>query len=324
MGVSRRRPDVHDSSVERSGGFAVEVASIAVGAGPGSLCASGDGRRVLVSNGEADTVSVIKLDPAAIERTIRVGGNPAGIVAAPDPSRAYVIVRTAAPPARLAVIDAGSGVVSRVPLVGSPGELAGGGPGRLVHATDRGAATVSVVDPGVGVVGRIRLDAGTRPGPMVPGPGGRLYVSGQIDGEGILLAIDTGRRVVVDRLRFPFRPGRLALAPDGRRLYVTSPADGAVWIVETAGALSTVGAPICVGDGVSGVAVSPDGRLLYVTDGETTVSILDTADHRPLANPVVVGDSPVAVVTGPDSRRAFVGAFGSNTVAIVTVTPQSP
>lgn len=298
----------------------VDVASIPVGAGPDPLCVTGDGRRVLVSNAAADTVSVLDLGPAVVARTIQVGGGPAGIVAAPDASRAYVIVRAATPPARLAVIDTESGVVGRVRLVGSPGELAGGGPGQLVYTADRAVGTVSVVDPGTGVVGQVRLDAGTRPGPMVPGPGGRLYVSGQVDGEGILAAVDTGRRVVVDRLRFPFRPGRLALAPDGRRLYVTSPADGAVWIVATTGALTPTGVPIPVGDGVSGVAVSPDGQLLYVTDGESTVRIFGTSDHRPRANPVVIGDTPLTVVTGPDNRRAFVSVFGSNTVAILTVT----
>jgi YVTN family beta-propeller protein len=310
--------------VERSDGLVVEVASIPVGAGPDPLCVTGDGRRVLVSNVETDTVSVINLGPAVVGRTIPVGGSPAGIVAAMGASRAYVIVRRAAQPARLAVIDTGSGVVGRVRLVGSPGELARGGQGRLVYTADRAAGTVSVVDPGAGVVGQVRLDAGTRPGPMVLGPGGRLYLSGQVDGEGILAAVDTGRRVVVDRLRFPFRPGRLALAPDGRRLYVTSPADGEVWVVETTGALTPIGAAIPVGDGVSGVAVSPDGRLLYVTDGKATVSIFGTSDHLPRANPVVVGDTPLTVVTGPDYRHAFVSVFGSNTVAILTVTSQPP
>jgi YVTN family beta-propeller protein len=311
--------------VERSDGLVVEVASIPVGAGPDPLCVATDGRKVLVSNVEADTVSVIKVGPAAVAPTIPVGGSPAGIVTGADAPRAYVIVRRAAQPARLAVIDTGTGcVVGGVRLVGSPGELAGGGQGRLVFAADRAGGTVSVVDPGAGVVGQVRLDAGTRPGPMVLGPGGRrLYLSGQVEGEGILAAVDTGRRVVVDRLRFPFRPGRLALAPDGRRLYVTSPADGEVRVVDTTGSLAPIGAPIPVGDGVSGVAVSPDGRLLYVTDGKATVSIFGTADHLLRACPVVVGDTPLNVVTGPDGRHAFVSVFGSNTVAILTVTSEA-
>jgi len=212
-------------------------------------------------------------------------------------------------------------VVGAIWLVGSPGDVATTGDGRLLFASDRAAGTVSVVDPGTGLVGNVRLDAGTRPGPMVASRDGqRLYLSGEVDGKGVVAVVDTGRRVVVDRLRVGFRPGRLALAPDGRQLYVASPADGVVWVIDTVGVLTPVGAPIAVGDGVSGVAVSPDGRLLYTTDGEATVRILNTGGGLPAAQPVVVGDTPLDVVAGPDGRSAFASVTGSNAVAILTVT----
>ena len=67
--------------------------------------------------------------------------------------------------------------------------------------------------------------------------------------------------------------------------------------VSPAWGVTTVGTPITVGDGPSGVAFSPDGTTAYVTNqGDDTVSVLNF--DPPLAVPEVV---PALAKTGVDS-----------------------
>ncbi len=138
-------------------------------------------------------------------------------------------------------------------------------------------------------------------------------------------------------------PTALAVAPDGRRLYVTvidhtpspspSPpiiviappgapaaAGGKVYIIDTTNTLQNVtGTPISMGQRLRGIALTPDGRKAVVTDGqEKAIYILNTASG---AFETVTGaiEYPTAVAISPDGGRAFVVDNMQDNILIIDI-----
>jgi YVTN family beta-propeller protein len=70
-------------------------------------------------------------------------------------------------------------------------------------------------------------------------------------------------------------PSSVAVAPNGRRVYVTNHDSGSVSVIDAGS--NTVTATVPVGNGPSDVVVSPDGRRIYVTNHDSdSVSVIDT------------------------------------------------
>ena len=93
-------------------------------------------------------------------------------------------------------------------------------------------------------------------------------------------------------------PEWLAVAPNGKHVYVTNINSANVSVIRTA--TNTVVATIPVGTFPIGVAVTPDGTHAYVANnGSNNVSVIATATKTVVAT-VPVGTNPVGVaVTGP-------------------------
>ncbi|WP_351237358.1 serine/threonine-protein kinase [Streptomyces sp. NPDC002133] len=78
---------------------------------------------------------------------------------------------------------------------------------------------------------------------------------------------------------------------------------------------------IRVGDSPQGVTVSPDGRRGYVANFTSgSVSVIDTATHRTVGNPIPVGDTPEGVDVSPDGRRVYVTNSSSASVSVIDAT----
>jgi YVTN family beta-propeller protein len=70
-------------------------------------------------------------------------------------------------------------------------------------------------------------------------------------------------------------PSIVAVAPNGRRVYVTNYDSGSVSVIDADS--NTVTATVPVGNGPSDVVVSPDGHRIYVTNHDSdSVSVIDT------------------------------------------------
>jgi YVTN family beta-propeller protein len=120
--------------------------------------------------------------------------------------------------------------------------------------------------------------------------------------------IDTATNTVVATVGVGSNPFGVAVAPDGKRAYVTNAnAPGTVSVIDTAS--NTVVATVPVGDGPKGVAITPDGKHAYVTNTNIgTVSVIDTASNMVVAT-VAVGKGPRGVAVTPDGKHAYVANF---------------
>jgi YVTN family beta-propeller protein len=111
-------------------------------------------------------------------------------------------------------------------------------------------------------------------------------------------------------------PHGLALAPDGRSLYVTcegsqsllriSLPEGEVeWAVRTDREISHM------------VAITPDGRKAYVSNvGSGSVTVIDTEARRVLRH-IGTGDQPEGIDVSPDGREVWVGNRKSGTISVI-------
>ncbi|MFF4298422.1 YncE family protein [Streptomyces vinaceus] len=137
---------------------------------------------------------------------------------------------------------------------------------------DFGGSTVTFVDPARGPVGSVEV--GTAPYGLALGADGRAWVA---TAEGVAV-VDTATRTGLGRI--PYRTGTgpvttgeyrgggmgIALAPDGRRLYVGVNVPGGAGVLEVVDtATRTVTATVPVGRRPFDVDVAADGREVYAT-----------------------------------------------------------
>jgi YVTN family beta-propeller protein len=133
--------------------------------------------------------------------------------------------------------------------------------------------------------------------------------------------IDTNTNTVVTRIPVGIAPSGVAVAPDGKHVYVANSDyshdhDSTVSVINTA--TNTVVATFTVLQNPYAVAVSPDGRRLYVTAAlrSDAVSVIDTATNTQVA---VVGipPDPIAIAVTPDGKRAYVVSNQFNVVIVI-------
>jgi YVTN family beta-propeller protein len=145
--------------------------------------------------------------------------------------------------------------------------------------------------------------------------GRRVYVADS-SGRGAISVIDTATSAVAavvemgDGLTVPWLEGarRVAVSPDGRRVYATSPARYSVVVIDatTNQVVDTI--KITTGKYLfpTDLAVSPDGKRVYVTDfNGHSVSAIDTAANQVTAT-LPMSDFPWGVAVSPNSARLYV------------------
>lgn len=183
---------------------------------------------------------------------------------------------------------------------------------------------------------------------LITADGRTLYVS-LLTTRQALLVVDAGTGRLRRRIDTVASPQRLALSADGRRLFVTSAADGAVAVLDAAsgdavdvipagaGPLSIVAVPaepeaayVAGADGVravaagtasavvvpsvsapNGIAVTRDGSLALVAGRASgNVGIVDLRERR-LTAAVATGGAPFDVELDAGDRLAFAGNFAA-------------
>ncbi|MFF5333767.1 hypothetical protein [Streptomyces sp. NPDC013181] len=167
--------------------------------------------------------------------------------------------------------SASSAPASRAP-VPSVAPASGATPGGTLLVADFGGDTVTFVDPERGAFDRVEV--GTAPYGLVVGEDGRAWVA---TAEGVAV-VDTEKRTRLARVPYETRTGPattgeyrgggmgIALAPDGRRVYVgvnVPGGDGVLEVIDTATRRVTDTVP--VGRRPFDVDVSRDGGEVYAT-----------------------------------------------------------
>ncbi|MFG3497645.1 hypothetical protein [Streptomyces sp. NPDC047928] len=309
------------------------ISTIRVGEFPKHLLMDREGRRLYVGNAADNTVSVIDVGTLQVARTLLVDGPPGNLAATPDGHRVYaagfrerfvvpfdtrtVALRAGKRPeavtltrdGRLCVTNPGDGTVSVV-RTRPPSVRVGEDP--LAVALDGARAYVANGSSDDVSVIDTATDEVTATVPSVPvGPAGIVALAPDgrrlyVAGAGQVSAIDTATREPAGAVPFQ-EPTGVAVSPDGLRLYVT---DGTVGLVAlNTDTLGAVGSPVPLGDGPAGavdVAVTPDGKHVYVADATANRVMVLDSGNRALTASVPLGALPTFIAMSPVGRRAYI------------------
>jgi DNA-binding beta-propeller fold protein YncE len=237
-----------------------------------------------VANAADDTVTPIRAASNTAGRPIRVGPAPALIAISPDGQTAYVV-----------------GIGSLLPDAAAPVTLT---PVRT--ATNRPGPVITVCAPE-------NLGGVIAPDTIAITPDSRtVYVSCH----GTVVPVRAGADTASEPIRVS-SAGALAMAADGRTVYVANPDGNTITPISTA--TEEPGQPIVVGPSPDDMAVTPDGRTVLVLTslGVTSVTPVDAVTNRAGKPVAIQGAYAVAVAPGgstayvlatpdPDSQRGFV------------------
>jgi YVTN family beta-propeller protein len=182
-------------------------------------------------------------------------------------------------------------------------------------------ASVSVIDPVVSMTGSTSLFATV----VLKRPAAdwtksldqkRLYLSLPRAGE--VTVVDAETFKVVAGIPAGAEPMRLALQPDGRRLWVgddaKEPGKGGVTVIDTE--TSSVVATIPTGSGHHEIALAGD-RVAFVTNRESgTVTAIDAQTLERLKD-LATGPLPIAVAYSPLSASIYVADGKSGVIAVI-------
>ncbi|MGW3117092.1 beta-N-acetylglucosaminidase domain-containing protein [Streptomyces sp. NPDC001107] len=274
------------SSIDLSSGTSTDIA---VGANPGEVVVSADGRTAYAANQGSNTVSVIDVTAGKVTATVSVGRVPAGLALTPDGRTLWVANYTdgTVQPVDTTSLTAGT----PVPVGSGPENMAITPDGRTLYVANIHDNTVSPVDLGAGKA-EAAVPVGPSPFNVVAAPDGRtVYVSDS--GGSTITPINTATNDTEPTLLVTGQAYGLALSPDGRTLWV-SPSNG-----DTVTPVDTVtGAPgkqITVGRSAFDVALNWNGTTAYVTTADANALVpIETASGKVEA-PFTTGAYPLAV-----------------------------
>ena len=145
------------------------------------------------------------------------------------------------------------------------------------------------------------------------------YVANQYDGtNGSVSVIDTGNNTVVDTIQLIGNCAGIAVAPDGRHIYVADPLSQTVQVIETVNETNRLVATVLLSGSPTYVAVTPDGKRVYVANFvSNTVSVIDTTSNTVVGNPIPVGNGPHGFAVTPDGKSVYVVNLYSGTVSVI-------
>lgn len=180
---------------------------------------------------------------------------------------------------------------------------------------------VFVVDAGSNTLGAGPVAVECEPTSIAITPDGKFaYVASRLSDT--ISVLDTATDAVTATITLPSGNGvsRLAVSPDGQRVYATVLGAHSIVAINTSD--NTVIEPaIDLGFDAAGIAVSPDGSLIYATDAGTSggVAAIDAAAGTVMTT-IAVANHPSAVAFMPDGLFAYVTQAGINTAGEFTVS----
>jgi PQQ-dependent catabolism-associated beta-propeller protein len=211
------------------------------------------------------------------------------------------------------------------PIAPAPGDAR---PAPRAFVSNEFGGDVAIIDVAAGrIVGRVPVGpAGTaRPRGLALSPDGKMLFAAVTDASygqneagrrwQFIAAIDIATGRITARYVCGSDPERMALTPDGRRLYCSNEDASGASVLDVA--TGRVIATVPTGIEPEGVAVSPDGRWVYVTaETSNTITVIDSRTNRAVKN-FVVGARPRIVVFSPDGRRAYATAEAGGTLTVI-------
>lgn len=277
------------------------VNTLKVGNQPHGLCAPADGRILFVTIESENNLKILDTITGKILATIRVSGKPNECAATPDGRYVGVPIRDGD---RVDIVDTQLKKVVKSLPVKTPHNCFNSGNNRDLYVSSMGDNEIDVIDLAK-MEYSARIPTGGIPRPYaVSGDEKRLYTA-LTNLHGFAIA-DIPERKVIDKVELPPAPPLhcplevntpthgLALSPDGKQLWVTSLADGGIYVYDLATRKTSTLIP--VGECPNWVAFSPDGRYCAVSNSDSNdCSIIDAHSQREVKR-VKVGKGPKRVL----------------------------
>jgi YVTN family beta-propeller protein len=332
---------------------------------PFKLAVTSDGCHVFAAQMNPGKLSVIDRRDGKLEvaRSVPVNGNISGLAITHDGKTLIGTNGSGVVLMDVARLVSGTGD----PIVGSinEGDQTGSiyvnitSDDKTVFVADEGAATITVIDlPSRKILGKI--PTGGAPIALTFSKDGRwLYTTAQgarpdwgwpavcdpemappgrtlpKHPEGAVVVVDVAKartdpeHAVAQRVKSGCNAVRLALAPAGDRVYVTTRKDNAIRVFEAAKLTSdpehalvgtvevgTAPVPVIVIDGGKRVIVGNSNR--FGTGGGQTLTVVDTEKMAAVGS-IACGQFPRDLVLSPDGKTLFLANFGSSSLQAMDV-----
>ena len=225
------------------------------GSDPEEFDVDNDGRRLYVSNEDANQMSIVDIGTGEVIQTVPVGREPEGVRLSPDGSKVFVTSET---DHVVTLVDTATGETSNIEVGLRPRDVLFNRDGSRAYVSSEYGMSVAVIDvASQNVVETIMLPEGSLAMGLALSPDERrLYVA---NGRAQTVSvIDLEKSEVVANVRVGARPWGIGLTSDGKFLYTANGPSNDVSVVDTE-SLNVV-ATIRVGDTPWGIAIGPDVR----------------------------------------------------------------
>ena len=277
------------------------IGDIKVGNHVHGVCAPADGRRLFTTIESEDNLKVIDTRTDEVVETIRLTGRPNQCASTPDGRYVGVPIRDGN---SVDIVDMSQKkVVNELP-VRVPHNCYNADNNQIMFVSSMGGHEIEMIDLNrMEYAGKIPVGGIPRPY-AVAKDGSRAYVA-LTDLHGFVI-VSLPERKVIQRVELPPAPPLacpleprtpthgLELSPDGNQLWVTSLADGGVYVYDVASGKTSE--EIHTGACPNWITFSPEGRYCAVSNsGSDDCSIIDTQTRREVAR-VKVGKGPKRLV----------------------------
>jgi len=284
-----------------------------------------------VSNGAANTVSVLDLVYLRQDRTLQVGASPSGLAASPTRNEVYVVnTQPAQSAGSISVIDTATNqVAATIAVHRLPYAISVEPTGHRAYVANAGSNTVSVLD----------LDhrrpaftaaAGEQPGLARISPDGRSLVVTNRGSNSISIyaaaPFDSPDPALKLRATFAHCPGATdaVILPDSSKAFVACSAGHQVMAIALASAPNSWPAKVDptsltdhfltflnVGQTPTHLALKPDGGEIFVSNFTSdSISEISTTANE-VGGTYAIGSKPSQAVVSGDNTTLWVSNFGS-------------
>jgi len=298
---------------------AIDGQPIDVGATPGFVAITPDGRQAYIANRDAGVVTVVDTTVNKVIAQIRMPDGPPQYVAfTPDGNHAYVSIYNPEKTINLvAVLDTRTTkVVQTIPVDQKPVALAVSPDGQRVYVPSHDAHAIDIIDIATNALVQ-RVDVPPNPHWIRFTPDGKFaYIADHESNE--LSVIDTATNTVIQTIAVGTSPHSVAVSPDGTKVAVVCYDSNDVYFIATA--TNQVVGKVAVGTNPQDVTYSPDGHYVYTANVDSnTVSVVDTETVAVTAT--IPTDSPTSIAVLPNGRKAYVTNLGTGTLTVLDTGP---
>ncbi len=289
-----------------------------------------------VSNGGANTVTVLDLVFVRADRTLQVGQNPTGMAVNPKRNEVYVANTRSG---TISVIDAAQNrVVGTIAVRRQPYNISVSDDGRRAYVANSGSNSVSVID----LDQRRELmtaSAGEQPGLARISPDMRSLVvtnrgSGSVSIFAVAPANDARAPALKLRATVSGCPGATdaVILPDSSKAFVACSGAHQVMAVNLAAAPNSWSARqnpslmtdrllamLDVGAGPVHLALKPDGGEIFVSNfNSDSISEIATQTNE-VGGTYTVANKPAHAVVSDDNGTLWISNFGSDSISLYSI-----